>query len=607
MRQTQLCPLEGAHTVDQAVVLRVLPEEILRRQQGKEGVHRPIGLHAPGLGTEAHRPVHPVPRRPDRIEGLEIEVVPDPHARRFGMVQAAEHPPVPPRRHRHRRRVEPHPQLALEKRHHPVHRPPLAPAPDHDRLAHAPIPEPLVRVFRHFHPRAQQGPRPFAPPDVDRLPRLRPGWSLGAHRQGHAPDFGDPPLQLRRGPALALRGRRLQHDPIRATAPLEQEVLDPPPRRERDGPVLLLALRQLHPRPQSEPPEPRRVHPHHDRRPPRPIRRPQNPVRHPLLRHLEPRRPHQRRHQRVGGLRPNPGHAVVVRPDLEQAEPFHEAPVAEREKTAGEPPGVPAFLDLHQQPVRARPKRHRHDVVVPFQPARPGHIQHFLAVPPDPRPVVAAHGQQAHPGTVRRDFPVSVRHHRVRLRHGQVEIHHVGPGTMRLPDNRTTRVPDLPPLHRPHPRLASLGGQPVGVQTGQPHGLQIRRRGRKHREGTTQQPIPQVHPGWLRGPHPIEVRPGDETEEQREKDPADRGRAAPTTRGASASLHGRETPASWATSEPAQAPRGAAAEGGRIHARSKVGSRRSLDGCCRAIRRSCPNTPRLVRRGDGGGSPALAQ
>ena len=86
--EAELGAVGGALAVEQAVVFRVVLEELLGRHERVERVDRPVAFEAAGLLAVAHGAVDAVARGPDRVEGFVIEIVADADAGLLGVVEA---------------------------------------------------------------------------------------------------------------------------------------------------------------------------------------------------------------------------------------------------------------------------------------------------------------------------------------------------------------------------------------------------------------------------------------------------------------------------------------------------------------------------------------
>ncbi len=156
--EAQLRVVPHAFTVDEAVVLGTLLEEFLRRHEREEGVHRPVGLHAARLLAVGHGAVNLVPRGPDGVEGLLVEVIAHADARRVLVVQAAEREGLAPGRHRHAGRVPAHAEFTFEEGQRGVHGAAFARAFKEDVRAVVAVGEGLVgKVVAGLHEAERRG------------------------------------------------------------------------------------------------------------------------------------------------------------------------------------------------------------------------------------------------------------------------------------------------------------------------------------------------------------------------------------------------------------------------------------------------------------------
>ena len=216
VRQAELGVVGGALAIEQAVILRVVLEKLLGRHERVEGVNGPVAFEAAGLFAVAHGAVDAVARSPDRLEGFVVEIVADPDAGLFGVVEPGEGVPGFLRDHGHLGRIETHTHLALEERHDTVHRAALFAAPDDDGRTDAAVGERLIFVLWRLDAGAgaEQLLSAAVPADDDHLVRFG-ACVFRLHRQGCPADFPEPMLQLAGSPLLGLGGVGTDHDRVR--------------------------------------------------------------------------------------------------------------------------------------------------------------------------------------------------------------------------------------------------------------------------------------------------------------------------------------------------------------------------------------------------------
>ena len=85
--QTELRPFEDTFAIHQTVIFGMFFVEFGGWHQREKGMDCPIALDTAGLFAVTHGSVHFVARGPGGIEGFEIEVIPYPDTRFFGVIE----------------------------------------------------------------------------------------------------------------------------------------------------------------------------------------------------------------------------------------------------------------------------------------------------------------------------------------------------------------------------------------------------------------------------------------------------------------------------------------------------------------------------------------